>query len=234
MSDFKGRYFRGEVILWAVRWYCRYGLSYRDLKTRLAERGVSVDHSTIYRWVQRYAPEMEKHLCAGIGNARASCAVDGLMRPTSGSKESGRICIGPSTKTGDTIDRYLSPTRNAKVAKALNGLKDWEKPEMINMDKASTYGIAISELKKDGKLPDTVKHRQVKYLNNVIESDHGKLKQLIKPVRGFNTLKTAYATIKGFEVMHALKKGQASLWQYQKGLMGEARLVERQFGVYTV
>ncbi|WP_267288074.1 IS6 family transposase [Neokomagataea thailandica] len=62
MSDFKGRHFRGEVILWAVRWYCRYGISYRDLETMLAERGVSVDHSTIYRWVQRYAPEMEKRL----------------------------------------------------------------------------------------------------------------------------------------------------------------------------
>ncbi|GAD11619.1 transposase and inactivated derivatives (plasmid) [Gluconobacter frateurii NBRC 103465] len=53
MSDFKGRHFRGEVILWAVRWYCRYGISYRDLETMLVERGVSVDHSTIYRWVQR-------------------------------------------------------------------------------------------------------------------------------------------------------------------------------------
>ncbi len=62
MSDFKGRHFRGEVILCAVRWYCRYGISYRDLETMLAERGVSVDCSTIYRWVQRYAPEMEKRL----------------------------------------------------------------------------------------------------------------------------------------------------------------------------
>jgi len=52
MSDFKGRHFRGDVILWAVRLYCRYGISYRDLETMLAERGVSVDHSTIYRWVQ--------------------------------------------------------------------------------------------------------------------------------------------------------------------------------------
>ena len=44
MSDFKGRHFSGEVVLWAVRWYCRYGLSYRDLETMMAERGVSVDH----------------------------------------------------------------------------------------------------------------------------------------------------------------------------------------------
>jgi transposase-like protein len=51
MSDFKGRHFEGEVVLWAVRWYCRYGVSYRDLEQMMGERGVSVDHSTIYRWV---------------------------------------------------------------------------------------------------------------------------------------------------------------------------------------
>ena len=104
-------------------------------------------------------------------------------------------------KEGDTIDFHLSPTRNTKAAKrflgkALNGLKDWQKPLKINTDKASTSGPAIADLKKEGKLPDETLHRQVKYLNNVVEADHGKLKQLIKPIRGFKTLKTAYATIK--------------------------------------
>jgi hypothetical protein len=56
VSAFKWRHFQGEVILWAVRWYCRYGISYRDLEQMMGERGVSIDHSTIYRWVQRYAP----------------------------------------------------------------------------------------------------------------------------------------------------------------------------------
>ena len=62
MSDFKGRHFEGEIVLWAVRWDCRYGVSYRDLEQMMGECGVLVDHSTIYRWVQRYAPEMEKRL----------------------------------------------------------------------------------------------------------------------------------------------------------------------------
>ena len=57
MSDFKGRHFRGEIVLWAVRWYCRYAISYRDLEAMMTERGVAVDHSTIDRWVQRFAPE---------------------------------------------------------------------------------------------------------------------------------------------------------------------------------
>jgi hypothetical protein len=71
----------------------------------------------------------------------------------------------------------------------------------------------------------------VKSLNNIIEGDHGKLKQLIRPVRGFKTLKTAYATIKGFEVMRALRKGHASSFNLSRDMRGEARLVERAFGL---
>src|SRR3546814_20039935 len=78
----------------------------------------------------------------------------------------------------------------------------------LNTDKSPSYGAAITELKREGKLDRETAHRQVKYLNNVIEADHGKLKILIKPVRGFKSIPTAYATIKGFEVMRALRKGQ--------------------------
>jgi len=74
-------------------------------------------------------------------------------------------------------------------------------------------------------------HRQVKYLNNVVEADHGKLKQLIRPVRGFKTLKTAYATIIGLEVMRALSKGQAAVFNLTGDILGEARIVERAFGI---
>ncbi len=74
-------------------------------------------------------------------------------------------------------------------------------------------------------------HGQVKYLNDVVEADHGKLKQLIHPVRGFKTLKTAYATIMGFEVMRALRKGQAAVFNLTQDIRGEARIVERAFGI---
>ena len=77
----------------------------------------------------------------------------------------------------------------------------------------------------------TWSRRQVKYLNNVVEADHGKLKLLIRPVRGFKTLKTTYATIKGFEVMRALRKGQAGMFALQGGIVGEARIVECAFGL---
>lgn len=62
MNPFKGRHFQRDIILWAVRWYCKYGISYRELQEMLAERGVNIEHTTIYRRVQRYAPEMEKRL----------------------------------------------------------------------------------------------------------------------------------------------------------------------------
>ena len=98
---------------------------------------------------------------------------------------------------------------------------------MLNTDKAPAYAAAIAELKAEGKCPKDTRHRQVKYLNNVVEADHGKLKLLIRPVRGFKTMKTAYATIKGLEVMRA----QAGMFALQGGIVGEARIVERAFGL---
>jgi transposase, IS6 family len=234
VSDFKGRHFEGEIVLWAVRWYCRYGVSYRDLEQMMGERGVSVDHSTIFRWVQAYAPEIEKRLRWQWRRPRStSWRVDETYV-----KVRGRwaYLYRAVDKFGNTIDFYLSPTRNTQAAKrflgkALNGLKDWEKPHVINTDKAPTYAAALAELKKEGKCPKDTQHRQVKYLNNVVEADHGKLKQLIRPVRGFKTMKTAYATIKGFEMMHALRKDQAAIFNITRDIRGEARLVERAFGL---
>ena len=110
-------------------------------------------------------------------------------------------------------------------------MREWEKPSIINTDKAPTYAAALAELKREGRCLEETLHRQVKYLNNVIEADHGKLKQLIRPVRGFKTLKTASATIKGFEVLRALRKGQASAFNLTRDIRGEARIVERAFGL---
>jgi IS6 family transposase len=114
MSDFKGRHFQGEIILWAVRWYCKYGISYRELEEMLEERGIEVDHTTLYRWVQHYAPLIEKRLRWF------------WRRPTSTSwrldetyiKVKGKWAYYYQAidKDGNTIDFYLSPTRNAKAA----------------------------------------------------------------------------------------------------------------------
>ncbi|EJE0231369.1 IS6 family transposase [Escherichia coli] len=194
MNPFKGRHFQRDIILWAVRWYCKYGISYRELQEMLAERGVNVDHSTIYRWAYLYR------------------AVD---------------------SRGRTVDFYLSSRRNSKAAyrflgKILNNVKKWQIPRFINTDKAPAYGRALALLKREGRCPSDVEHRQIKYRNNVIECDHGKLKRIIGATLGFKSMKTAYATIKGIEVMRALRKGQASALYYGDPL-GEMRLVSRVF-----
>ena len=131
---------------------------------------------------------------------------------------------------------YLSSTRSAKAAKrflgkALSRLKGWEKPHVINTDKAPSYGAAIGALKAKGKVSADTEQRQAKYLNNAVEADHGKLRRLVQPVRGFGTLPAAHATIKGFEVMRALRKGQAAVFNSTRDMLGEARMVERAFGV---
>ena len=151
-SDFKWRHFRGEIILWAVRWYCKYAVSYSNLEEMLCERGVEVDHATIYRWVQHYAPEIEKRLrwYWKHPSISRSWRVDETYV-----KVKGRwaYLYRAVDKEGNTIDFHLSPTRNAKAAKrflgkAINGFKNWEKPLKINTDKAPSYEKAIAQLEQ--------------------------------------------------------------------------------------
>src|SRR3546814_4477430 len=115
MTDFKWRHFQGDVILWAVRWYCRYPISYRDLEEMLAERGISVDHTTIHRWVQCYAPEMEKRLrWFWRRGFDPSWRLDETYVKVRGK---WTYLYRAVDKRGDTIDFYPSPTRSAKAAK---------------------------------------------------------------------------------------------------------------------
>ena len=157
MSDFKGRHFGGEIVLWAVRWYCRYPINYRDLETMMTERGVSVDHSMIYRRVQHFTPEIERRLRWQWRWPRSrSWRIDETCVKVRG-KWAYLYCA--LDKLGNTIDFYLLATRNTKAAKrflgkALRGLKDWEQPEGLNTDKAPTYAAAIAELKAEGKCPN--------------------------------------------------------------------------------
>ena len=166
MSDFKGRHFGGEIVLWAVRWYCRYPISYRDLETMMTERGVAVDHSTIYRWVQHFAPEMQKRLRWQWRRPQSrSWRIDETYVKVRGK---WAYLYRALDKLGNTIDFYLSATRNTKAAKrflgkALRAMKDWELPEVLNTDKAPTYAAAIAELKAEGKCPNGCRSRAWKH-----------------------------------------------------------------------
>lgn len=201
MADavFKGRHFAPGLILVCVRWYCRYGISYRDLEKMMAERGVSVDHTTLYRWVQRCAPEIEKRTLWCQNRLCHSGRVDETYGKVRGK---WRYLFRAVAKDGRTFAFYLSDTRNAKAAKRFLAkvLKRsrHDRPTKINTDKNPACSEAIRELKGEGQLPADCQHRQAKYLNNVIEADHGKLKRLIRPALGFQSMRTAYQHVEEF------------------------------------
>ena len=113
MNPFKGRHFQRDIILWAVRWYCKYGISYRELREMLAERGVNVDHSTIYRWVQRYAPEMEKRL-RWYWRTTLPIFARG-MDETVKVNGAGRITYRAVDSRGRTVDFISPPVVTAKL-----------------------------------------------------------------------------------------------------------------------
>ena len=130
-------------------------------------------------------------------------------------------------------ERWAGPPATAKrfLGAALKRSREWI-PRVINTDKNPAYGEAIAELKRDGAIPPELEHRQAKYLNDRLECDHGKLKRLIRPTLGFQSMRTARrATIKGFEVMRRFKKGQFRSWIEAVGGGSEARFISRLFGL---
>jgi transposase-like protein len=158
---------------------------------------------------QHYAPLMEKRIRWYQRYTDASWRVDETYV-----KVAGRwgYLYRAIDKNGETIDFMLSPRRTAKSARRFLGkalkLREECPPETINTDQNEAYGKAIRALNRAGELEKSVQHRQVKYLNNRLEADHGALKRLINPTRGFKTPPTASATIKGFEVMRMIRKRQ--------------------------
>jgi len=233
---FKWRHFEGEVILWGVRWYCKYGMSYRELEEMMGERGIKVDHTTLYRWVQRYAPELEKRTRWYRRGGSNSWRVDETFIKVKGK---WKYLYRALDHLGNTLDFYLSARRNVYAAtrflrKALHWTGE-RVPRVINTDKNPTYAIAINNLKRRGLLPAETEHRQVKCLNNRLESDHGKIKRLIKTGLGFQSLKTAYATLKGIEVMRMFRKGQFAdrIYDGMGGRANEVVFINQLFDLYA-
>jgi transposase, IS6 family len=229
VSLFKRRRFPVEIILLCVRWYCKYGISYRDLTEMMSERGVAVDPSTIFRWVQRYVPEIEKRVRRYQGHCSGSWRVDETYVRVGGR---WKYLFRAVDKHGQLIDFMLTDRRNTRAAyrflhKALKTMSDYP-PSSITTDKLASYPKAIRRLQREGLLSNDVVHRTSKYLNNIIEADHGALKRVIRPTRGFRSMKTASATIKGFEVMRMIRRGHCIL--QQPGAIGEIRLMNQLFG----
>jgi len=196
----------------------------------MQERGVEVDPSTFMRWVHRYAPELEKRVRAYQGYGSTSWRVDETYVKVGGR---WKYLFRAVDKRGVLIDFMLSDRRNTRaahrfLAKALIVMRNWP-PVSITTDKLRSYPEAIESLKRDGQLSKDTRHRTSKYLNNIIEADHGALKQVIKPTRGFQTLRTATATIKGFEIMRMIRRGHCLTCK--RGIRNEVRFVNQLFQV---
>ena len=216
-----------------MRWYCRYALSYRDLKEMMAERHLAVDHTTIYRWVQHYAPELERRVQWCKPLQTSIWYIDETYVKVRGEWMYPYRAIGDG---GATLDFYLSQTRTTKAAKRFlskaSTRSPHHRPSVISTDKNRAYNEAIASLRKEGRLAPTCQHRQVKFLNNRLESDHRKLKQRIRPVRGFKSRKTAHNAIRGFEVMRMFRKGQFRSMVASLAGGSEARYIGRLFQVF--
>ena len=208
-NPFKWRHFQSDIILLCVRWYLRYSLSYRDLEEIMLERGLHIDHSTIYRWVQHYAPELDRRCRPHVKGTTDSWRVDETYIKV---KKEWVYLYRAVDSRGNTLEFFLSPTRDAGAAKRfflkMLAASHTSEPRVINVDKNAAYPKAFNELKAEGRIPQSCELRPVKYLNNLIEQDHRFIKRLTKPGLGFFSLETAWRTIRGFEIMNMMRKGQ--------------------------
>ena len=208
--SFKGAQFPKDVILHALFFYLRYSVSYRDLEEILANRGVSVDHATLNRWLVKYSP-----LVADQARRRKrSCDRSWRMDETYVRVKGEWVYLYRAVdKHGKTLDFMLSNRRNKAAAtkffaRALevNGL-----PRKIVIDKSgtNTAGIKIiNKMLKGFGCPIPIEAVRRKFLNNVIEQDHRFIKRRIRPMLGFKSFASASATLDGIEVAQMIRKGQ--------------------------
>jgi transposase, IS6 family len=228
---FKWRQTEPAIILCAVRWYLRYSLSLRNVEELLEERGLEADHTTVWRWVQRYGPELEQRLRRHHKLANKSWRVDETYV-----RVNGRWCYlyRAIDSAGATIDFLLSARRDADAAKRLfrKALRDQSHPQprVINTDLAPIYTSAIPAIKKEGTLRRCCWHRPVRYLNNIIEQDHRAIKRRLNAKQGFREFHSARRTIQGYEAIHMLRKGQVR-WVSGTDVRRQNQFINKVFGL---
>jgi len=204
LSAFAGFRFPPEVIVLAVRWYLRFGLSYRDLEELLAERGIDVDHVTLYRWVQRFTPLLidAARPCQHAVGSR--WFVDETYVKVAGA---WRYVYRAVDQHGQVIDVCVSARRDIAAARHFftAALTAHGQPGEVVTDHAPTLAHVIEEL-----LPAAFQNTE-QYANNRVECDHGRLKARLRPMRGLKTDKTARVIIRGHAFMQNLRRGHYEL-----------------------
>ena len=209
-QDLKGRHFDQEIIVLCIRWYLAFKLSPRDLVQMMAERGVALAHTTILRWVQRYVPEFEKRWSRYARPVGDSWRVDETYIKVRGQWV---YLYRAVDKEGRTVDFLLSKRRDVMAAKRFfsQATRQHGMPRVITLDGYAASHRAIAKLKAAGTLPRRVRVRSCKYLNNIVEQDHRRIKQRIRPMIGFKRFDTATVTIRGIELAEKIKKDQFNL-----------------------
>jgi IS6 family transposase len=201
---FAGFRFPREVISVAVRWYLRYGLSYRDVEELLAERGVTVDHVTIYRWVQRFTPEFIEaaRLCRHAPGDR-------WFADETYIKVAGRwtYLYRAIDQYGQVIDVLMSARRDLAAARRFfaRALRAGTVPAEVTTDRAPAYPRVLEEL-----IPSAL-HTVKRYANNPVETDHGRLKARLRPMRGLKRHRSARVLAAGHAFVQNLRRGHYEL-----------------------
>jgi len=196
----------------------------------MEERGLSIAHATIMRWVHQYGPELDERLRRHLKTTNGSWRVDETYVKVKGQ---WMYLYRAVDSVGNTIDFYLSKTRDTKAAKRFfkKALRSFHvsKPRVLTVDKNPAYPIAIEELKNEKKMPVGIRLRQVKYLNNIVEQDHRFVKKRVRSMLGLKSFRTATSIISGIEEMHMIKKGQLVL--RDKSVQNQVRFIHQLFGM---
>ena len=227
---FKWKHYQPEIILLTVRWYLRYKLSFRDLVEMMEERGLSIAHTTIMRWVHQYGPELDKRIRRHLKQTNDSWRVDETYIKVKGQ---WMYLYRAVDSEGNTIDFYVSKNRNTKSAKRFFkkalAFSHVSAPRVITVDKNPAYPVAIEELKEEKKIPEGIQIRQVKYLNNIVEQDHRFIKRRVIPMLGFKSFNTATSILSGVEAMHMIKKEQIDL--RDQSIQNQKEFIHQLFGI---
>ena len=188
----------------ALRWYLRFGLSYRDVEELLAERGIDVDHVTIFRWVQRFTPELIDAARPYRHTVGSCWFVDETYVRVAGV---WRYVYRAVDQRGQVIDVFVSNHRDLAAVRGFFArvLRDHARPEQVTTDRAPSLLRVVDEL-----LPDAV-HETGRHRNNRIERDHGRLKARLRPMRGLKRDRTAAVVIRGHAFMQNLRRGHYEL-----------------------
>ncbi len=212
---FTGRHFDRLLIIQAVRWYITYKLSYRDVCELMAERGVTLVHTTVMRWVQCYVPVFEKRWKKYARPVGLSWRVDETYIRVKGK---WTYLYRAVDKQGRTVDFLLSEHRDKATANRFfkKAIGNNKAPQKITLDGYEATHQAVADLQAEGVLSATVEVRTSKYLNNLIEQDHRRVKQRYYPMLGFKRFTNAAVTISGIELIQKIKKGQFNTSEISK------------------